>query len=101
VSREVTFQEDTSDTQFLQETIAKLSRGVASQLRNSGHHGRTITLKIRYANFATHTRSMTSPELAHTSDEVRSIALELLPKFNLMRKVRLVGVRVSKLKRME
>jgi DNA polymerase-4 len=101
VSREVTFQKDTSDLPFLQETIAELSRGVASQLRDSGHCGRTVTLKIRYDNFSTHTRSTTSSELVHTSEKIRSTALKLLQRFNLMRKVRLVGVRVSKLKKIE
>ncbi len=99
LGREITFQKDTSDLEFLKETVAKLSESVASQLRNSGYSARTVTLKIRYYDFSTHTRSITSSETVATSSAVVSRALELLTTFDLMRKVRLTGVRVSRLER--
>lgn len=101
IGREVTFQKDTSDPKFLKETILKLSRSVASQLLNSGWAGRTVTLKIRYSNFSTHTRSFTSTEPVSRWGEIYSTSLKLLSKFNLMRKVRLIGVRVSKLEKFQ
>lgn len=101
MGREITFQKDTSNLQFLRETIGKLSKSVASQLKDSGYWGRTVTLKIRYHNFSTHTRSITTPEPVRTREKIYSIALELLSKFDLMRKVRLVGVRVSKLEKLQ
>lgn len=99
MGREVTFQKDTSSLYFLKETIAKLSKDVASQLKNSGWAGRTITLKIRYYNFSTHTRSISLPEPVRTSREICSETTKLLSTFDLTRKVRLVGVRISLLER--
>jgi DNA polymerase-4 len=99
IGREVTFQTDTSDVEFLRNTISELSRSVASQLRSHGYRGRTVTLKIRYQNFSTHTRSVTSPESMNTLESIRSRAFQLLSGLNLVSKVRLVGVRVSGLEK--
>ena len=95
IGRETTFQRDTSDPDFLRETITTLSQSVASELESHGCGGRTVTLKIRYQNFSTHTRSVTSPEPVNTALTIKSRAFQLLSRFDLARKVRLVGVRVS------
>jgi nucleotidyltransferase/DNA polymerase involved in DNA repair len=59
---------------------------------------KTVTLKIRYENFETHTRSKTLPFLTCRLRDLEKTAKEmLLANLRVDRKVRLIGVRVSSL----
>src|SRR5436853_223902 len=64
-------------------------------LQDEGYRGRTVTVKIRYRDFRTHTRALTLPEPINDGDAIRQTAVALLDRFALDRPVRLVGVRVS------
>jgi len=99
ISREVTFQRDTSDADYMKNTVESLSKDVWMQLQQSTYSGRTITLKLRYHNFSTHTKSTTSAEPFDSAAEISAFAQDLLLMFDLRRKVRLIGVRVSKLEK--
>jgi len=77
------------------ETIRELADDVASELRGEGYRGRTITLKIRYHDFQTHTRAQTLDQSTDDPETIRQLAIALLDRFTLDRSVRLVGVRVS------
>jgi DNA polymerase-4 len=101
MSRETTFEADTSNHEKIRETIEDLSKGVASHLAKSGYAGRTITLKIRYDNFSTRTRSVTAAQPVAEWREISARTIELLSRDGLARKVRLIGVRVSGLERTE
>lgn len=96
VSRETTFARDVRDGDALRETLRKLVEGVGRQLRHSGLMGRTVTLKMRRADFTTVTRQVT---LGYPTDQDRVIgqaALELFAKtWGEGRPVRLLGVGVS------
>jgi hypothetical protein len=56
---------------------------------------KTVTVKIRYRDFKTHTRALTMPEASDDPARIREVAVSLLDRFTLDRPVRLVGVRVS------
>ena len=59
---------------------------------------KTVTLKIRYENFETHTRSKTLPFLTNRLYDLEKTAKEMLLGYLCSeRKVRLVGVKVSSL----
>jgi nucleotidyltransferase/DNA polymerase involved in DNA repair len=59
---------------------------------------KTVTLKIRYENFETHTRSKTLPFLTNRLYDLQKKARELLSThLRKDRKIRLIGVRVSNL----
>ena len=98
-SRERTFQQDTADWQTIARRLAELSRGVADDLKEDGYLGRTIGIKIRFADFETHTRDKTL--LAPTRDPllIRKAVFECLGRVKLDRRVRLLGVRVGELER--
>lgn len=99
-SRETTFQTDVKDWQTIARTIAELTREVVSDLIKKGYCTRTITLKIRYDDFRTVTRSCSAHEALWTEDEIRRLAFSCLKRVDLMgKKVRLVGVRVSNLEK--
>jgi DNA polymerase-4 len=59
ISRENTFDEDVTDAWKLHRTIASHAQRVGTDLRKAGKRARTITLKLRWHNFETITRSRT------------------------------------------
>jgi DNA polymerase-4 len=98
-SRETTFQHDTSDWQTIARTLAELAREVADDLRDDGYRARTVGIKLRFANFETHTRDKTLAEATDSEIAIRKAAFECLGRLDLRRKVRLLGVRVGALDR--
>jgi DNA polymerase-4 len=74
-----------------------MSDSVAGRLRKGGHTGRTVTLKVRYHDFATITRSHTVPTPIDNGPEITRIALSLLDSVEVGSGVRLLGVGVSNL----
>lgn len=97
VGHEVTFEVDVSDPGVLRRELLRQSTQVARRLRAAGVEGRTVVLKLRYADFTTITRSRTLAEATDVgrriADEVRSLyeALGTHPP------VRLIGVRMEQL----
>lgn len=98
MSRETTFQVDVRRRQTLEETIRRLGADVWEEcVREEGYLARTVTLKIRFHNFRTHTRAQTLPEATGDRDLLLSTAVALLDRVTLDRPVRLLGVRFSNL----
>lgn len=101
-SREMTFQTDVRNWQTIARTIAELTREVVSDLSRKGYCARTITLKIRYDDFRTVTRACSAHEPLNKEDEIRRVAFSCLKRVELTgRKIRLVGVRVGNLEKIE
>ncbi len=96
ISQEVTFNKDVSDPEVLRKQLLDLSEQVGYRLRKSGLCGTTIRLKIRWANFDTHTRQK---KLNSPVDQDRVIyeqAYEQMMAFYPFHQpVRLIGVGVS------
>ncbi|MBI4283989.1 MAG: DNA polymerase IV, partial [Chloroflexi bacterium] len=59
ISRETTFDKDTRDRSFLKATLRYLGERVGADLRGRSKQARCVTLKLRYADFTTITRSHT------------------------------------------
>ena len=98
-SREITFQHDTGNWQTIARTLAGLCREVADDLGHDGSRGRTVGIKLRFADFETHTREKTLDLPTDSSDIIRRTAFECLGRIELDRKVRLIGVRVGELEK--
>ncbi len=96
VSQETTFEEDTDNSEAIFRALEALCAGVQKETENQNLVFKTITLKIRYQNFETHTRSKTLPFYTNRLQDLQKNAKEILST-NLQkdRKVRLIGVRVS------
>ena len=91
-----TFGRDTDDRAQLLREILRLSAKVASRMRTAGVAGRTVTLKVRFADFTTLTRSRTRSEATDVTQEIYATATDLFTALGLQRaRVRLVGVRVE------
>ncbi|KAF0146275.1 MAG: DNA polymerase IV [Nitrospirae bacterium] len=98
-SREITFQRDTNDWQTIAKTLAGLTKEVSEDLKQSGYAGKTVTVKIRFDDFKTYTRAKTMAEFTDSNEVIRKAAFEALNRIKLEKKVRLIGVRVSGLKK--
>ncbi len=98
VGREFTFEEDTSDLSAVLETLDALSQEVHREIEGSNLYFKTVTVKVRYENFETHTHSKTLPFFTNRLRDIQRTARELVQPFlRSNRKVRLIGARVSNL----
>jgi len=96
ISHETTFEEDTDDANTVLEALDKLSEEVSREVLNQRLFFKTVTIKVRYENFETHTRGKTLAFMTNRSQDLKKTARELLQDYLRQdRKVRLIGVRVS------
>lgn len=102
VGAEHTFAGDVDDEAVILRELLRLSDGVAARLRSAGQVGRTVSIKIRFADFTTITRSKTMPEATDVGRKIYEQAATLYAGLGLQRaRLRLVGVRVEKLAAVE
>jgi DNA polymerase IV (archaeal DinB-like DNA polymerase) len=98
VSHETTFEEDTADSAVIFQALDALCEDVLKETVDQQLLFKTVTVKIRYQGFETHTRSKTLPFLTNRLRDLQKTANELLfTNLRKDRKVRLIGVRVSSL----
>lgn len=99
ISRETTFNQDTLDIEFLKATLRYLSERVGADLRRNGRRARCVTLKLRYADFETITRSQTLKESINGDGAIFDAGTGMMDKVLSQRRnlVRLVGIGVSSL----
>ncbi len=94
-SAENTFEQDTLDTIFLQKALLVHAEKIGTSLRKKNLGGRTISLKIKYADFTQVSRSHTLPQRTHSTQCIFKTACDLLAHMTLSQKVRLIGISVS------
>jgi DNA polymerase IV len=91
-----TFARDTDDREVVLRELLSLSGKVTGRMRAAGVAGRTVTIRVRFADFTTITRSRTLPEATDVTVEVHRAAAGLYDALGLQRaRLRLVGVRVE------
>ena len=96
IGHEITFAEDTSDWDFLERILLELCEKVARRMRKSGMVGKTITLKLRDADFRTVTRRVTLASSTDLEEIFFANALRLAGRVNWKgRRLRLVGISLS------
>ena len=95
ISREITFQSDAADKDFLRRTLRKLAREVVAEACGEGYGGRTIAAIVRYADFETLSRQVTLDRASIRPQTIERVALQCLEKIPLVKKVRLIGIRIS------
>ena len=97
ISHETTFDVDIADRETLRSWLLELTEQVGRRLRRYQLYGRTVQIKIRFADFRTITRARTLSEPTHITQEIWRVAAALLEQ-NLSAKhrgVRLLGIGVS------
>ena len=98
MSREITFEEDTSDYALIFDTLDAISKDLHQELVASNFTFKTTTVKIRYENFETHTHGKTIPFFTDRLKDIQKSARDLVQDYlRPDRKIRLIGVRLSNL----
>lgn len=95
ISTERTLAENTRDKQLLKHHLLKQSEEVARQLRKAGFRAKTITLKIKFADFTLVTRRTTLNTPTQSSKTIHLHAAKLLDAYKLPQPLRLIGVGTS------
>jgi DNA polymerase-4 len=97
IGHEETYPYDRRARDELEREVVRMADAVATRVRASGVSGRTVTLKIRYADFSTITRSQTMGDAVDTAPTIARIAVSLLGQVDVSAGVRLLGLSVSHL----
>lgn len=97
VGHEETFARDHTELDTLQREAVRMADAVAQRLRNHRLSGRTVTIKVRFHDFRTITRSVTLTAAVDTGPTIARAAKELLDDIDPSSGVRLLGVSVSNL----
>lgn len=96
-SKESTFESDTIDVAFLRRELVRMVSELVFDLRQAGHVTGCVTLKLRYANFDTHTQQIQIPYSCADHDLLARAQTLFDKLYNRRLLVRLLGVKFSKL----
>jgi len=94
-SRETTFPEDLVERADIAREVDGLARELAHEAASTSRMVMRVAVKVRFAPFFTHIRSMTLSVPTDDGDEIAQAALIVLDRFDGTRPVRLLGVRVE------
>lgn len=98
ISNELTFSRDTSDYGKIEPALSKLSEQVSTRLKKQNLRAKNISLKIRLANFSTHSRTMRLVKATNFYQTIYEAAKKLCYGFGFGdKKIRLVGVKAENL----
>jgi len=96
IGAEETFARDVDDPDVVRRELLRLAEKTAGRMRGAGLAGRTVSIKIRFADFTTITRAKTLPEPTDVAAVLYSTARQLYEALGLDRaRLRLVGIRVE------
>ena len=96
IGAERTFESDIDDPEEILAQILDLSNKVAKRLRAANYFSRTITIKVRFADFSSVTRSKSLPASTDLATDIYATSKSLFEAMNLQRaRIRLVGVRAT------
>ena len=97
VGHEETFHDDISDTAVLRTELRRLADRVGARLREGGWEATTLSIKVRFADFTTITRSQSLSEPTAVGQRIGDAAHELFASVERPLPIRLIGVRAEKL----
>lgn len=98
IGEEYTFKEDTGSAREILPILFSLTKNVLRSAQSAGYKDfKTITVKIRYANFKTHTKSLSGNYSIEDINKIEQTALKLLWRFiSSLKKIRLIGFRIGR-----
>ena len=98
ISRSTTFKEDTNDPIKISGYLDILAESVHKSLIKHQFLCKVVTIRVRYDDFSTYTRSKTIPVWTSDIFVIKRTALQLLAEFIGRQKIRLVSVGVSRIR---
>jgi DNA polymerase-4 len=97
ISSESTFNDDTTDIDFLMSEVVRMTEKIAFELRQDGKVAGCVAIKLRYPDFETTTKQTTIPYTC-ADDEIIPVVKDLFKKsYRKGAAIRLLGVRLSEL----
>jgi len=100
--KERTFGDDITDLDWIHNFLWELAQQISEGMRKIPTEGKTITLKVRYENFDTLTRSLSLSHHTNKAKEISDIAKVLLEQTEAgKRPIRLLGISLSNLNLLE
>jgi DNA polymerase-4 len=97
IGAEMTFDVDVTDRKVLRRSVLALADKVGARLRAAGHVGRTVAIKVRFADFKTVNRSRTGAGGTDVAREIFETSWQLFEGLGDGGEIRLIGVRVEQL----
>jgi len=97
VGAERTFDENLEDLNQQLEALRNIAEEVSSRMQKGDYQGKTITVKMRYSDFTTHTRSQSIDQFTDTTSMIYSVSSKLLIDHPREQPFRLLGIAVSNL----
>jgi DNA polymerase-4 len=98
ISAAETFAQDIDDPEEILREFLRLTEKAAARLRENGYYAKTISIKVRFADFSTISRSKTLPLPIDSTHDIYEIAKSLYLALNLDRaRLRLVGISLDNL----
>jgi DNA polymerase-4 len=97
VAAEHTFTENLTSEIFMLEKLERISLELENRLKKYNISGKTVTLKIKYSDFTTQTRSKTLPYFISDKGLLLEVAKELLFQERMKESVRLLGISLNNL----
>ncbi len=101
ISVEETYDEDLQGRSVVETSLLALAQRLSARLRRAGLRTRTLTLKVRFEDFETVTRSHTEPVAFDGARQMFRLARELLVAADRDDPVRLLGLGASSLEKAE
>ena len=95
VGAENTFSEDIDSLNRLSDELMPIATEVIERIKESAFMGKTVTLKVKYADFKTITRSKTVSHYVTDYNLLYGIGYDLLKSIDLSPKVRLLGLSIK------
>jgi DNA polymerase IV (DinB-like DNA polymerase) len=100
ISNETTFEQDIEDRTIVITALEELAKEVHGRATQEGFMWKTIGMKLRFEDFSTFTRAKSRNDYTNSLQVVQDVVRSLFIEFEKdPRKIRLVGVRVSNLRR--
>ncbi len=98
ISRETTFEEDTTEQEVVRATLQYLTERIAAKLRQEELLCRKVGVKIRYSDFTQHNVSQALPQATDNAAEIFSAVEKIVARIPFRRlRIRLVGVSVTQI----
>jgi DNA polymerase-4 len=97
VAAEHTFNENLTSEVFMSERLERIAKELEKRLKKYSISGKTVTLKIKYSDFTTQTRSKTLPYFISDKGLLFETAKELLYQERMKESVRLLGISLNNL----
>jgi DNA polymerase-4 len=99
MSADATFAADITDRAEMSRELLRLAERVGRRMRASGQRARCVSIRVRWEDFTTVSRSQTLPAATDVTREIHQVAVELLTRLGPQRPVRLLSVKLDQLER--